>query len=75
MCRKGEVEMIYLIIEETTVYMMEVSTRQDIKGYYKCSSKEDVEEFCKVKTKELKGTYDDKKMDKVIIYKELNKLK
>lgn len=66
--------MIYLITEETTVYMMGVSTRTEIKGYYKCDEEEEVKEFCKRKKEELKGTYNEDRMSKSITYKELTEL-
>lgn len=66
--------MIYLIKEETTAYMMGTSTRTEIKGYYECDNEEEVKEFCKNKTKEIKGTYNEDRMDKTFYYKKLNKL-
>lgn len=66
--------MIYLIKEETTTYMMGTSTRTEIKGYYECDNEEEVKEFCKNKTKEIKGTYNEDRMDKTFYYKKLNKL-
>ena len=67
--------MIYLIQEETTFFTLGITTRTEIKGYYECDNEEEVREFCKNKTKEIKGTYDENRIDKVYFYKELSKLK
>lgn len=67
--------MIYLIKEETTVFMMGRDTRTIIKGYYNCDNENDVENFCKKKTEEFKGTYDEDRMDKTFYYELLNELK
>ena len=66
--------MIYLIQEETTVFTLGITTRSEIKGYYECDSEEEVKEFCKNKTKEIKGTYDKNRLDKIYSYKQLSKL-
>ncbi len=67
--------MIYLIQEETTIFTLGVTTKCEIKGYYECDNEEEVKEFCKNKTKEIKGTYDENRIDKAYFYKELSKLK
>lgn len=66
--------MIYLIQEETTIFMLGITTRTEVKGYYECDSEEEVKEFCKNKTKEIKGTYNEDKIDKIYSYKEISKL-
>lgn len=66
--------MIYLIQEETIAFTLGITTRSEIKGYYECDSEEEVKEFCKNKTKEIKGTYNKDRMDKRYFYKELSKL-
>lgn len=66
--------MIYLIQEETTLFTLGITTRTEMKGYYECDSEEEVKEFCKNKTKEIKGTYNKDRMDKTYFYKELSKL-
>ncbi|WP_252225291.1 MULTISPECIES: hypothetical protein [unclassified Clostridium] len=54
----GEQKIIYLIQEERTVFMMGVTTRLEVKGYYQCDNEKEVKEFCSNKTKEIKGSYD-----------------
>ncbi|WP_133017110.1 hypothetical protein [Clostridium cuniculi] len=66
--------MIYLIQEETTLFTLGITTRTKIKGYYECNSEEEVKEFCKKKTKAIKGTYNKDRMDKIYSYKEISKL-
>lgn len=66
--------MIYLIQEETTAFTLGITTRKEIKGYYECDTEEEVNKFCKNKTKELKGTYDKDRLDKTYSYKQLSKL-
>lgn len=66
--------MIYLIQEERTVFMMGVTTKLKVKGYYQCDNEKEVKEFCSDKTKEIKGSYDEDRMCKTYIYKELSKL-
>ncbi|MBW6408997.1 hypothetical protein [Clostridium weizhouense] len=66
--------MIYLIQEETTLFTFGTTIRTKISGYYECDNEEDVKEFCENKTKEIKGTYNEDRMCKTYIYKELSKL-
>ena len=66
--------MIFLIQEETTVFTFGMNTRIENRGYYECDNEQDVKAFCKTKTEEMKGTYDDSRLDKKYIYKKLSKL-
>ena len=66
--------MFYLIKEETTVFALDTDSTAENKWFYECSSKEYVKDFCKLKTKEIEGTYDVNRMSKTYIYNELSKL-
>lgn len=66
--------MIYLIQEKTTLFTLGTTIRNEIKGYYECDNEEEVKEFCKKKTKEIKGTYNNDKIEKTYFYEELSKL-
>lgn len=65
--------MVYLIKEETNMFTsLRVITKIRNIENYECNSEQEVLEYCRNKTKSLKGTYDEDKFDKVFYYEELN---
>lgn len=66
--------MVYLIREEKTIYLHGMSVRSKVIGYYECDNEEEVIDYCKKKTKELKGTYDEDRMIVEYVYKKIDKL-
>jgi hypothetical protein len=67
--------MNYLIKEETNMFTSSrVITKIKNLGNYEFDNEQEVNDYCRNKTRELKGTYDEDKFDKVIYYEELTKL-
>ena len=65
--------MTYLIKEETNMFTStRVITKAKVIEYYACNSEQEVWDYCRNKTRELKGNKDEDKCDKVIYYEELN---
>lgn len=70
-----ELNKCYLIIEETTVFNFGTSRKEKVIGYFKANNEEEARTFCDNKTEALKGTYNENRVDKRYIYKEIEEIK